>query len=128
MSTEPIGRHRTYGGWQREKVAFLFGLSAAQAVLLCCAVLAAITPLAVTDMRAAALLWPAAAVLATAALVRVAGRTGDEWAAGLVSHLMIVSRGQHRFAGGPFTPSLSAFGCLAAAEKTQLDLPGILAP
>ena len=128
MSAETVGGQRTYGGWQREKVAFLFGLSAAQAVLLCGAVLAAITPLAVTDMRAAALLWPAAAVLAAAALVRVAGRTGDEWAAGVVSHLMIVSRGQHRFAGGPFTPALAAFGCLAMGEEAQFDLPGILAP
>jgi hypothetical protein len=128
MSADTIGRHRTYGGWQREKVAFLFGLSAAQAVLLCGAVLAAITPLAVTDMRAAVPLWPAAGVLAAAALVRVAGRTGDEWAAGVVSHLMIVSRGQHRFAGGPFTPAFAALGRRAAGEEAQLDLPGILAP
>ena len=36
MSTETVGRQRTYGGWQREKVAFLFGFSAAQTIL--CAV------------------------------------------------------------------------------------------
>ena len=127
MSTETVGRQRTYGGWQREKVAFLFGFSAAQAALLCGAGLAAVTPIAVTSVRAAVLLWPAAVVLAAAALVRVAGRTGDEWAAGVASWLLIRGRGQHRFAGGPFTPALAS-GRRAEGEEAQLDLPGILAP
>ena len=127
MSAETAGRQRTYGGWQREKVAFLFGFSAAQSALLCGAALAAVTPIAVTSVRAAVLLWPAAVVLAAAALVRVAGRTGDEWAAGLASWLLIRSRGQHRFAGGPFAPALAS-GRRAEGEEAQLDLPGILAP
>ncbi len=127
MSTETVGRQRTYGGWQREKVAFLFGFSAAQAALLCGAALAAVTPFAVSSVRAAVLLWPAAVVLAAAALARVGGRTGDEWAAGLVSYLLIRSRGQHRFAGGPFAPARDAARSVAE-EEPQLDLPGILAP
>ena len=127
MSTETVGRPRTYGGWQREKVAFLFGFSAAQTILLCAAVLAAVTPFAVSSVRAAVLLWPAALVLATAALARVAGRTGDEWAAGLVSYLLIRSRGQHRFAGGPFALARDSSRSIAE-EEPQLDLPGVLAP
>ena len=127
MSTETVGRQRTYGGWQREKVAFLFGFSAAQTILLCGAALAAVTPFAVSSVRAAVLLWPTAVVLATAALARVAGRTGDEWAAGLVSYLLIRSRGQHRFAGGPFTLARDSSRSVAE-EESQLDLPGILAP
>ena len=68
-----------------------------------------------SSVRAAVLLWPAAVVLAAAALVRVAGRTGDEWAAGLVSYLLIRSRGQHRFAGGPFT--LARDSVAAASQR-----------
>src|ERR1700728_1710729 len=117
MSTETVGRQRTYGGWQREKVAFLFGFSAAQTILLCGAALAAVTPFAVSSVRAAVLLWPAAVVLATAALARVAGRTGDEWAAGLVSYLLIRSRGQHRFAGGPFTLARDSSRSVAEEES-----------
>jgi hypothetical protein len=128
MSTEPTSRQRTYGGWQREKVAFLFGFSAPQVLLLCGAALAAVTPLAVTSLRAAVVLLPAAAVLATAALVRVAGRTGDEWAAGLASYLLIRGQGQHRFAGGPFTSARAQASRAAPQEAAQLDLPGILAP
>ena len=127
MSAETAGGQRTYGGWQREKVAFLFGFSAPQAVMLCGAVLAAIIPVAVTDMRAAALLWPASAVLVAAALVRIAGRTGDEWTAGVASYLAIRARGQHRFAGGPFALAHAA-GRGAARDAPRLDLPGILAP
>ena len=127
MSTETVGRQRTYGGWQREKVAFLFGFSAAQAILLCSAALLVVTPFAVSSVRAAFLLWPAAVLLATAALARVAGRTGDEWAAGLVSYLLIRSRGQHRFAGGPFTLARESSRGVEQ-EESQLDLPGILAP
>jgi hypothetical protein len=127
MSAETAGGQRTYGGWQREKVAFLFGFSAPQAVMLCGAVLAAIIPVAMTDMRAAVLLWPSAAVLAAAALVRVAGRTGDEWTAGVASYLVIRARGQHRFAGGPFA-LMHAAGRGAAGDAPRLDLPGILAP
>ena len=127
MSAETAGRQRTYGGWQREKVAFLFGFSAAQTILMCAAVLGAVTPFAVSSVRAAVLLWPAALVLATAALARVAGRTGDEWAAGLVSYLLIRSRGQHRFAGGPFALARDSSRSIEE-EEPQLDLPGVLAP
>ena len=133
MSAETTEPQRTYGGWQQEKVAFLFGLSALRAAMLSGAVLAAITPVGVADMPAAAVFWPAALVLAAAALIRVGGRTGDEWLAGLASYMIIRARGQHRFAGGPFAPSqAAAAGARAAGEpqarRRSLDLPGILAP
>ena len=73
--------------------------------------------------------WPAALVLAAAALIRVGGRTGDEWIAGLASYLTIRARGQHRFAGGPFAPPAAAAAAAAEPrEAPHLDLPGILAP
>jgi hypothetical protein len=133
MSAEMTDPQRTYGGWQQEKVAFLFGLSAPRAAMLSGAVLAAITPVGLADMPTAAVFWPAALVLAAAALIRVGGRTGDEWRAGLASYLIIRARGQHRFAGGPFAPSQAdnagARGAGdAAGEAPSLDLPGILAP
>lgn len=146
MTSDITGRQRTYGGWQQERVAFLFGLSAPRAVLLAGAVLAAIIPVAAADMPSALACWPAALALAAAALVRVAGRTGDEWLAGLVSHALIRARGQHRFAGGPFAlpraasapasapasglpvvvPALAGPG--APSGNPRLELPGILAP
>src|SRR5450756_2656091 len=133
MSAEMTGPHRTYGGWQQEKVAFLFGLSAPRAAMLAGAVLAAIAPVGLADLRAAVICWPAALAGAAAALIRVGGRTGDEWLAGLVSYLVIRARGQQRFAGGPFAPSQAASWEArqagdAAGEAPALDLPGILAP
>src|SRR5580692_2010316 len=133
MSAEMTDPQRTYGGWQQEKVAFLFGLSAPRAAMLSGAVLAAITPVGLADMPAAVIFWPAALVLAAAALTRVGGRTGDEWLAGLASYLVIRARGQHRFAGGPFSPSQAAAAGTrgagnSAGKAPSLDLPGILAP
>jgi hypothetical protein len=145
MSVEAPDTQRTYGGWQQERVAFLFGLSAPRAAILSGAVLAAITPVGTADMQSALAFWPAALALATAALVRVNGRTCDEWLAGAVSWALIRARGQHRFAGGPFVrqyqaaalPADSPLALPAAAIVTDatsagappyLELPGILAP
>jgi hypothetical protein len=129
MSVETADRQRTYGGWQQEKVAFLFGLSAPRAAMIAGAVLAALAPVGAAKMSAAVIFWPAALVLAAAALIRVGGRTGDEWLAGVASYLVIRARGQHRFAGGPFAPTQAVGGTAnAAGEAPSLDLPGILAP
>jgi hypothetical protein len=111
---------RSYGGWQQEKVAFVFGMTASRAAMLAAAVLAAIVPVATVRMSAAIALWPAALTLGAAALIRVQGRTGDEWLAGLASYRLISLRGQHRYAGGPFAPPVRG--------KGHLELPGILAP
>jgi hypothetical protein len=141
MITDTPGRQRTYGGWQQERVAFLFGLSAARAAMLSAAVLTGITPVGTSDMSSAFVFWPIAIVLATSALIRVNGRTGDEWLAGLLSYAAIRARAQHRFAGGPFTghegTAVLKAGDRTAApglvvtrdreEEPRLELPGILA-
>jgi hypothetical protein len=125
MSSDQAGRAaRTYTGWQMEKVAFLFGLSTRRAMMLGAAVLAAILPIATVRMTAGLVFWPAAVVFAATALVRVAGRTADEWLAGAVSYALIALRGQHRFAGGPFTSPPAG----ADDEAERMELPGILAP
>jgi hypothetical protein len=113
---------RSYGGWQQERVAFVFGMTTSRAAMLAAAVLAAIVPVAAVRMSAVIVLWPAALALAAAALIRVQGRTGDEWLAGLVSHQLIALRGQHRYAGGPFAASADGRG------GDHVELPGILAP
>jgi len=123
MSSTMSRPARTYAGWQQEKVAFLFGLSTRRALLLAAAVLAIIVPIAMVRVAAGIVFWPTAVVLAAMALVRVAGRTGDEWLAGLVSYGLIALRGQHKYAGGPFTPPDAA-----QDEAPRMELPGILAP
>ena len=98
-------RARTYFGWQPEKVAFLFGMSAQRAAILTVAVLTAIWPLAVSRLPLVLGCWPIALVLAAAAVVRVAGRTSDEWLAAGSSYLMLRWRGQHKYLGAAFTPT-----------------------
>jgi Putative type VII ESX secretion system translocon, EccE len=137
MSPESPARQRTYAGWQQEKVAALYGLSAPRAAMLSAAALSVIAPLGILGLRSGLVLWPAAIVLAVSALVRVNGRTGDEWLAGLVSYLLIRGQGQHKFAAGPFrahgqpatvTGEVIRDEETAADEAAGLELPGILAP
>jgi hypothetical protein len=113
-------RARTYFGWQPEKVAFLFGMSAQRAVMLVAAVLAAVWPLAVSRPALVVLTWPVALLLAAAAFVRVAGRTSDEWAAAATSYVLLRWRDQHKYLGGPYTPH--AAGTLTRAETTAVDI------
>jgi hypothetical protein len=109
---------RGYGGWQREKVAFIFGLSGRRAAILAAAVLAGILPIAAVRPADGIVCWPVAAGLAAAVFLRVAGRTTDEWLAAFVSYQVLAFRGQHRFISGPFH----------TADEERMDLPGILAP
>lgn len=115
---------RTYQGWQQEKVAFLFGLSGQRAALIVGAVLTAVWPLAMSRMRLAALLWPIAALLALAAVLRIAGRTVDEWVAAFVSYQTLRYRGQHKFLSAAFAPTDTK----KPTAPKPMDLPGILAP
>ena len=85
----PDRQSRSYGGWQQEKVAFIFGLSVRRAAILAAAILAVIMPIATGKMSAAVTLWPVAAVLAATVMIRFQGRTGDEWAASAVSWALI---------------------------------------
>jgi hypothetical protein len=122
---------RTYGGWQPEKVAFIFGLSARRAAILAAATLAAIMPIATTRISSAAVLWPAALTMACAAMVRIQGRTGDEWAASAASYALIALRDQHLFAGGPYASppaTWAAAGETGDQDGPVMELPGILAP
>lgn len=123
---------RTFGGWQEERVNFIFGLTGRRAAMLAAAVLAAIAPVTTGKMSDALVFWPAAALLATAAFARFQGRTADEWAISAASHAIGRVLGETKFAGGPFTPPPSAKEITAHENRRHdeppLDLPGILAP
>lgn len=115
-------RPRGYSGWQQERVAFIFGLSAQRAVTLAAAVLTAIWPLATGRLSEGVACWPAAAILASAALARIAGRTAGEWVIAAASYCLGVIQDQHKFAGAAFSPPGPGGG------PPPMDLPGILAP
>jgi len=120
---------RTYLGWQQEKVAFLFGLSAQRAVMIAAAVLAAIIPVTAARPAEGAITWPLAALLLAAAFIRTGGRTAGEWLAAAVSYQLLALRGQHKFASGPFVLQASSTPSAAApGQGPPMDLPGILAP
>jgi hypothetical protein len=127
--TDTNTESRTFGGWQQEKVAFIFGLSGRRAALAGAAVLALILPITTGHMPDAIVSWPVALVLAAIAFTRFGGRTVDEWAVSAISSALVRARGQHRFAGGPFVPpSDLEEGGLNATQKQDLNLPGILDP
>jgi hypothetical protein len=123
MSGKPENfRPRSYGGWQQEKVAFIFGLSAQRALALAAGVLAAIWPLATGQLSEAVVCWPAAMILAGAALARIAGRTAGEWVTVALSYYVGAARDQQKFAAAAFTPPGRG------GNSPPMDLPGILAP
>jgi hypothetical protein len=131
---------RTFGGWQAEKVPFIFGLSGKRAALLAGAVLAAIVPVAGAYIGEAVFFWPLAIVLGIVAFARFAGRTADEWALAAASYAIGRARGETKFVSGPFAPPPSADEIAAVGsahggarmtngyDGPPLDLPGILAP
>lgn len=115
-------RPRSYTGWQQEKVAFIFGLSAQRALALAGAVLAAIWPLATGRLADGTVCWPAATTLAVLALARIGGRTAGEWLTAAASYFFGAARDQHKFAAAAFTPAGPS------GSPPPMDLPGILAP
>jgi hypothetical protein len=115
---------RTYAGWQREKVAFLFGLSGPRVASVAAAVLLAVLPLLESSLRAALVSLPLAAALLLCAFARVAGRTLDEWALTAMHFSLLKARNRTRYVAGPFAPLDPA----NPAAPPPLDLPGILAP
>jgi hypothetical protein len=122
LSTETPASARTYFGWQQEKVAFMFGLSAQRAAMLGGGVLLAIWPLAISHIRSGLVTLPLALVLTILAFARIAGRTVDEWAVAFMSFEIIRLRGQNRFLSGAFAPRKTG------TDEPKMDLPGILAP
>jgi len=91
-------------------------MSAQRAVLLSVAVLAGIWPLATSRIQVAVLTWPVAALLCGIVLVRIAGRTSDEWASAAMSYAGLRWNNQHKYLGGPFAAPAIPVPLLSAAE------------
>ena len=125
LSADERTRPRSYFGWQRDKVAFMYGMSGQRFAVLAAAVLLGVWPLTMASMHAAIILWPIAAVLAVLAFLRVGGRTVDEWLTAVVSYAILRVQGQHKFASAAFAPP--AKYAAPDAPRPQ-DLPGVLAP
>ena len=118
------GRDQAYYGWQHERVNFLLGMSGRRTALVALAVLLAVQPISAARLSDALIAWPAAAILALLAYLRVGGRTVDEWMVVAVSFQLLKARGQNRFHSGAFAPT--ALG--DPAGPAPMDLPGVLAP
>ncbi|GAA2522509.1 SCO6880 family protein [Pilimelia columellifera] len=122
-SREQMRPARTYMGWQRERVAFMLGMSGARFALAAGAVLVALTPLVGSHLRLGFVAWPVAVVMAVLVFIRPGGRTVDEWATAAASYTGTTMRQQNKFISGPFNPRQGRPG-----KPKPMDLPGILAP
>jgi len=142
---------RTYGGWQRDRSAFAFGLSPLRAALCAAAVLCAVIPLVARSLGAALLFVPVGLLLVAAAFVRVAGRYTNEWAADAARFTVARRSGTTAFlAAAPAPADTGAWsgtgrdpagpedhgdrgdggdgGGQGAGPAPAMDLPGTLAP
>lgn len=124
-TSEQRSRPRSYHGWQRDKVAFMYGMSGQRFTMLVVAVLLAVWPLVIADLRTGYVTEPIALVVAILAFVRLGGRTVDEWLTAVVSYGIGRFQGQHKFASAAFAPPAKT--AAPDAPRPQ-DLPGILAP
>lgn len=135
---------RTYGGWQRDRSAFAFGLSPLRAGMCAAAVLCAVIPLVARSLGAALLFVPLGLLLVAAAFVRVAGRYTNEWAADAARFTVARRSGTTAFLAAPPAPAdtgaWSGVGQDGAGPGGHvgrrggqgagpaMDLPGTLAP
>jgi hypothetical protein len=118
------GPARVYGGWQRDRSAFLFGLTPARAGLCVGAVLLLMVPVIASSLPLALLTVPGAVLVVGLAFVRVAGRTANEWIGDATRFTVARARKQTLFLSGAGAPR-------DAADPTgpaPMDLPGTLAP
>src|SRR5579863_575236 len=99
------GQDQAYYGWQHERVNFLLGMSGRRTAFVALAVLLAVQPISAGRLSDALVAWPAAAILAMLAYLRVGGRSVDEWMVVAVSFQLLKIRGQNRFHSGAFAPA-----------------------
>lgn len=119
----PAGPIR-YGGWQRERCGFLFGMSGARFALVSVGVLCLVAPISTRSLAVLLVTWPTAALVAGLVWLRVGGRTATEWAGLGLAHTWNTARHGNRFLSGAFAPRDPA----DPAAPAPMDLPGPLAP
>lgn len=123
MTTTTSTTEHRYGGWQRERLGFLFGLSGPRFALVAAAMLLAAAPVATRSLPLLLIAWPAAAVLAATVWVRVQGRAATDWLMLAASFTLNRARRRNLFASGAFAPRAAA----DPAASAPMDLPGPLA-
>lgn len=119
----PTASTARYGGWQRERLGFLFGLSGARFALAVAALICAALPVAMHSLPALVIAWPLAALLTGMCWIRVLGKTSTEWIALAVSFRLNRARRRHLFFSGAFAPRSAT----DPAGPAPMDLPGPLA-
>lgn len=126
MSAHDTGAQQVahYGGWQRERQGFLFGLSGPRFALAVLALACAVAPISTRSLPVLVLAWPLAAFLGALVWVRVLGRTATEWAVVAVSHALNRAARRTLFVSGAFAPRPPG----DPAGPAPMDLPGPLAP
>lgn len=115
---------RTYGGWQRDRSAFLFGLTVGRALMCGAAMLLVIVTIGAHTLTVALLAIPLAVLLVGLAFFRVAGRTASEWVSDASRFAVGRRRGHTRFTSGAMAPRDPE----DPAGPPPMDLPGALAP
>jgi hypothetical protein len=123
-ATECSSSTRLYGGWQRERTGFLFGMSGGRFTVAVLALLLALTPIASHSLPLLVLCWPIAALLGIVVTFRVAGATVVEWAGTALAFVDNQLRGRNHFLSGPFAPR----SAVDPTAPVPIDLPGTLAP
>lgn len=121
-TTPTVGPVR-YGGWQRERCGFLFGMSGARFTLVTLGLLCLVAPISTRSLGVLLLTWPTAALLAGLVWLRVGGRTATEWAGLGLAHAWNTARHGDQFFSGAFAPRDPD----DAAGAAPMDLPGPLA-
>jgi hypothetical protein len=113
-----------YGGWQRERLGFLFGLSGGRFTLAVVALLLAVAPITTRSLTVLVVAWPLAALLAALVWTRALGRTATEWAGLAVGFTVNKALRRNVFLSGAFAPRSTS----NPTGPPPMDLPGPLAP
>ncbi|MGQ0843486.1 MAG: SCO6880 family protein [Sporichthyaceae bacterium] len=112
-----------YGGWQRERLGFLFGLSGPRFALAVLALLLAVAPVATGSLAVLVVAWPLALLVAALTWTRVLGRSAVEWTGIALGHGLNRVLGRATFLSGAMAPRAAD-----PAGPAPMDLPGLLAP
>ena len=115
---------RVFGGWQRDRSTFMYGLTPARAALLLTALVLASLPISLQSIAAGVLLWPVSVLLVALTFARYAGRTANEWITDMTRFSTARLRRQTRFLSGAAAPRSRT----DPAGPAPMDLPGTLAP
>jgi hypothetical protein len=113
-----------YGGWQRERLGFLFGMSGGRFALAVLALFLVVAPITTQSLAVLAIAWPTAGLLVALVCVRVMGHTATEWTGTATAFTWNKARRRNIFLSGALAPR-------AATDPTApapMDLPGTLAP